>query len=189
MLRMEEERKVREEEERAERDAEKRRRRRAKAGLDPDGLTEDDFKSKKASSVPPEDEEEAVVDAYQSSFRNEEEFMMVAPESEAIDDFEYEHTLGAAIHNSDLRFEEMSEKLVQAQIAMEESEKSLEATRLSHKLLQSEVLDKMDNRLPADGNPSFEFDEVEGEVNMNGSNMAEVLSEQKAQDIKDIERL
>lgn len=113
---MEEERKQREAEERAERDAEKRRRRRAKAGLDPDGLTEDDFKSKKESSHPPEEEEveAAVVDAYQSSFRNESEFKMVAPESEAIDDFEYEHTLGAAIHNSDLRFEEMSEKLVQA---------------------------------------------------------------------------
>ena len=113
MLRMEEERVEREEEERRERDAEKRRRRRAKAGLDPDGLTEDDGKSKKASSQPPEEEEEeAVVDAYQSSFRNSDEFMMVAPESEAIDDFEYENTLGAAIHNSDLRFEEMSEKLV-----------------------------------------------------------------------------
>ena len=45
--------------------------------------------------------------------------MMIAPESEAIDDFKYENTLKAAIHNSDLRFEEMSEKLVQAQIAME----------------------------------------------------------------------
>ena len=53
----------------------------------------------------------------------------------------------------------------------------------------TDFLDKMDNRLPSDGNPSFEFDQVEGEVNMNGSNMAEVLSEQKAQDIKDIERL
>lgn len=53
---MEEERKAREAEERAERDAEKRRRRRAKAGLDPDGLTEDDFKSKKASTQPPEEE-------------------------------------------------------------------------------------------------------------------------------------
>lgn len=61
---------------------------------------------------------------------------------------------------------------------------------MSHKLLQSEVLDKMDDRLlPSDGNPSFEFDHVEGEVNMNGSNMADVLSEQKRQDIKDIERL
>lgn len=46
----------------------------------------------------------------------------------------------------------------------------------------------MDNRL-SDGNPSFEFEHVEGEVNMNGSNMAEVLSEQKRQDIRDIERL
>lgn len=61
---------------------------------------------------------------------------------------------------------------------MEESEKSSEKTRLSHQEKSKVFGEEVDN------NPSFEFDKSQGlELNF------EVLAQQKAQDIQDIERL
>ena len=64
------------------------------------------------------------------------------------------------------------------QIALEKSEQSLALSRLSHKEKQ-ELIRK------EDGNPSFEFDEGSGGELLD----PELIEHQKAQDIRDIERL
>ena len=88
-----------------------------------------------------------------------EEDDVVVAASNMSSEVSYDKTRDYAVHLSGFKFERPSEQFRWEQIAMEESEKSLEATRLSHKKKQSRI-DKSKNE--DDGNPSFEFDEMLG---------------------------